>query len=134
MRYFGFTAIAASALMLAACGGGEKAADTTAAAATPAADTTTPATAATATPAAGAVAAAPVTGTIHEVKMIFPGGIEGFEHHGSFGMMDLVTILSLKVVSNTNILLLIIIPLSILISILTICFSNFVIQKNLDSI
>lgn len=74
MRYFGFTAIAASALMLAACGGGDKAADTTAAAATPAADTTAAAPAAagstsTAT-AAGAVAPAPITGTIHDVKMI----------------------------------------------------------------
>jgi plastocyanin len=76
MRYFGFTAIAASALMLAACGGGEKAADTTAAAATPAADTTTAATTATATPAAGAVAAAPITGAIHEVKMI--GDAKGY--------------------------------------------------------
>jgi len=74
MRYFGFTAIAAGALMLAACGGGDKAADTTAAAA-PAADTTAAAPVAagstsTAAPAAGAVAAAPITGTIHDVKMI----------------------------------------------------------------
>jgi plastocyanin len=79
MRYFGLTAIAASALMLAACGGGEKAADTTAAATTPAADTTAAAPAAagsTATPAAGAVAAAPITGTIHEVKMI--GDAKGY--------------------------------------------------------
>ncbi len=79
MRYFGFTAIAASALMLAACGGGEKAAGTTAAATTPATDTTAAATAATgstAAPAVGAVAAAPVTGTIHEVKMI--GDAKGY--------------------------------------------------------
>jgi plastocyanin len=79
MRYFGFTAIAASALMLAACGGGEKAADTTAAATTPAADTTAASPAgstSTATPAAGAVAAAPITGTIHEVKMI--GDAKGY--------------------------------------------------------
>lgn len=81
MRYFGFTAMAASALMLAACGGGEKAADTTAAATTPAAtpatDTTAAATAgSTATPAAGAVAAAPITGTIHDVKMI--GDAKGY--------------------------------------------------------
>ena len=78
MRYFGFTAIAASALMLAACGGGEKAADTTAAA-TPAADTTAAAPAAagsTSTAAAGAVAAAPITGTIHDVKMI--GDAQGY--------------------------------------------------------
>jgi plastocyanin len=79
MRYFGFTAIAASALMLAACGGGEKAADTTAAdttaaAATPATDTTAGATAAAG--AAGAVAAAPITGTIHDVKMI--GDAKGY--------------------------------------------------------
>lgn len=81
MRYFGFTAIAASALMLAACGGGEKAADTTAAATTPATDTTATTSAAagataTATPAAGAVAAAPITGTIHDVKMI--GDAKGY--------------------------------------------------------
>ncbi|HEY5086901.1 MAG TPA: plastocyanin/azurin family copper-binding protein [Gemmatimonadaceae bacterium] len=83
MRYFGFTAIAASALMLAACGGGEKAADTTAAATTPATDTTAAAPAAagstsTATPAAGAVAAAPITGTIHDVKMI--GDAKGYRY------------------------------------------------------
>jgi plastocyanin len=81
MRYFGFTAIAASALMLAACGGGEKAADTTAAATTPAADTTAAAapgstSTAAATPAAGAVAPAPITGTIHDVKMI--GDAKGY--------------------------------------------------------
>jgi plastocyanin len=63
--------------MLAACGGGEKAADTTAAATTPAADTTAAAaTDSTATPAAGAVAAAPVTGTIHKVQMI--GDAKGY--------------------------------------------------------
>jgi plastocyanin len=74
MRFFGFSAIAAGALMLAACGGGEKKADTTA---TAAADTTAMAapaagatTGAAAAPAAGAVAAAPVTGTVHEIKMI----------------------------------------------------------------
>jgi len=82
MRYFGFTAIAASALMLAACGGGEKAADTTAAATTPATDTTAAAPAAAgststaAAPAAGAVAAAPITGTTHDVKMI--GDAKGY--------------------------------------------------------
>lgn len=82
MRYFGFTAIAASALMLAACGGGEKGADTTAAATTPATDTTAAAPAAAgststaATPAAGAVAPAPITGTIHDVKMI--GDAKGY--------------------------------------------------------
>ncbi len=85
MRYFGFTAIAASALMLAACGGGEKAADTTAAAPTAATDTTAtsaaPAAAAGSTStagatAAGAVAPAPITGTIHDVKMI--GDAQGY--------------------------------------------------------
>jgi len=69
MRYFGLTAIAASALMVAACGGGDKkAADT----ATAAADTGSASAASTtpATPAANTVAPAPVTGTTHEVKMI----------------------------------------------------------------
>lgn len=77
MRFFGFTAIAAGALMLGACGGGEKKADTTAtttadttAMAAPAAGATTGAAAAPAAGAAGAVAAAPVTGTVHEIKMI----------------------------------------------------------------
>ena len=85
MRYFGFTAIAAGAMMLAACSGDNKAADTSAAA--PAADTTAaaaPATAtpagstSTATPAAGAVAAAPITGTIHDVKMV--GDAKGYRY------------------------------------------------------
>ncbi len=78
MRYFGFTAIAASAMMLAACGGDNKAADTSAAAA-PAADTTAAVPAGSmsaAAPAAGAVAAAPVTGTIHDVKMV--GDAKGY--------------------------------------------------------
>jgi plastocyanin len=82
MRYLGFTAMAASALMLAACGGGEKAADTTAVATTAATDTSaaaTPAAAAGSTSAAGAagsVAPAPITGTIHDVKMI--GDAKGY--------------------------------------------------------
>jgi len=77
MRFFGFTALAAGALMLGACGGGNKSADTTAAAATtttaesastaPAAGNTA---AAAATPATGTATAAPVTGTVHEIKMI----------------------------------------------------------------
>jgi plastocyanin len=81
MRYFGLTAIAASALMLAACGGGDNAnaTDTTASAAM-SATADTPATAATAadssSTAAGAVAAAPITGTIHDVKMI--GDAKGY--------------------------------------------------------
>lgn len=72
MRYFGISAVAASALLLAACGGSEnKAADTTSAMAATATTTDSTATAATSAAApAGAVAAAPVTGTIHEVKMI----------------------------------------------------------------
>jgi plastocyanin len=79
MRYFGFTAIAASALMLAACSGGEKAADTTASVATPAADTTAAAPAAagsTSTATTAAVAPAPITGTIHDVKLI--GDAKGY--------------------------------------------------------
>ncbi|MDQ2890739.1 MAG: plastocyanin/azurin family copper-binding protein [Gemmatimonadota bacterium] len=80
MRYFGFTAIAASAMLMAACGGDNKAADTTAA--TTPADTAAAVSAATtagstsAAPAAGAVAAAPITGTIHDVKMV--GDAKGY--------------------------------------------------------
>lgn len=76
MRFFGFTALAAGALMLGACGGGNKNADTTAAAATTTtaeSTTTVPAggtAAAAATPATGTATAAPVTGTVHEIKMI----------------------------------------------------------------
>ncbi len=75
MRYFGFAAVAASAVMMVACGGGEnKAADTTAttSTSTSSADSTTTSAATTpaAAPAAGSVAAAPITGTVHEVKMI----------------------------------------------------------------
>ncbi|HEV2644582.1 MAG TPA: plastocyanin/azurin family copper-binding protein [Candidatus Elarobacter sp.] len=71
MRYFGISTVAAGALLLAACGGGDKkAADTTAAATTTTTDTTATAAAPAAAPAAGAVAAAPITGTTHEVKMI----------------------------------------------------------------
>ena len=64
MRFYGM-ALAASAFALAACGGGEsKPADTAAApAAAPAVETPAAAPAATGT-------AAPITGTIHEVKMI----------------------------------------------------------------
>ncbi|MEO7217901.1 MAG: plastocyanin/azurin family copper-binding protein [Gemmatimonadaceae bacterium] len=81
MRYLGFTAIAASALMLAACGGGDKAADTTAVATTAATDTTAAAAPAaagstTTASAAGAVAPAPATGTVHDVKMI--GDAKGY--------------------------------------------------------
>ena len=80
MRYFGFTAIAAGAMMLAACSGDKKAADTSAAAmpdTTASAAAATPAgSTSTAAPAAGAVAAAPITGTIHDVKMV--GDAKGY--------------------------------------------------------
>ena len=66
MRFYGI-ALATSAFVLTACGGGEKkAADSAAAPAAPAAET--PATAAPAPTTAGAAAA--VTGTVHEVKMV----------------------------------------------------------------
>jgi len=66
MRFLGF-AVVSSAIVLGACsGGGEKAADTAA----PAASPDTAATAAATTPAATPGAAAPITGTTHEVKMV----------------------------------------------------------------
>jgi plastocyanin len=81
MRFYGF-ALAASAVVLGACAGGDKgtadtvavATDTSAAAAT----TTPPATTAPAAtaPAAGGSAMAPVTGTVHEVKMV--GDAKGY--------------------------------------------------------
>ncbi len=89
MRYFGLTSLAASAVLLAACGGGDKkgadttgmmntTADTTAMATTttPATTGATPAATPGAAPAAGNVAAAPATGTVHEVKMI--GDAKGY--------------------------------------------------------
>jgi plastocyanin len=63
MRFLGF-AVAASAIVLGACGGGENQVDTTATA-TPPADT-----AVMAAPAGATGAAAPITGTTHEVKMV----------------------------------------------------------------
>ena len=63
---FKVLAVATSAFALAACGGGEKKAADTAAAMAPAA---APAAAAGGAMAAGAVAAAPITGAMHEVKM-----------------------------------------------------------------
>lgn len=88
MRFFGLTALAASAVMLGACGGGDnKAADTTGmmntTADTTAMATTTPAAGtmaagASTTPAAGSVAPAPATGTVHEVKMI--GDEKGYRY------------------------------------------------------
>ncbi|MBC7844220.1 MAG: hypothetical protein H7099_18055 [Gemmatimonadaceae bacterium] len=67
---FKVLAVASSVFALAACGGGEKkAADSAGAmAAAPSADMAAPA--AGGAMAAGAVAAAPITGTTHEVKMI----------------------------------------------------------------
>ncbi|HVZ78323.1 MAG TPA: plastocyanin/azurin family copper-binding protein [Gemmatimonadaceae bacterium] len=73
MRFNGLV-LMASAAVLAACSGGETAkTDTTAAA--PAAAAAAPQ--AAATPAAGAVAAMPITGTIHEVKMV--GDASGYK-------------------------------------------------------
>ena len=66
MRFLG-VAVVSSAIVLGACrGGGEKAADSAA----PAASPDTAATAAATTPAATPGAAAPITGTTHEVKMV----------------------------------------------------------------
>ena len=81
MRFYGL-ALAASAVVLGACAGGDKgtadtvgvATDTSAAAPPPPPPATT-APAAT-TPAAGGGAMAPVTGTVHEVKMI--GDAKGY--------------------------------------------------------
>jgi plastocyanin len=61
MRFTG-RVLLASAFVLGACAGGEKAQD--------AANAATPTDTAASTATAGAVAAAPVTGTTHEVKMI----------------------------------------------------------------
>jgi plastocyanin len=73
MRFYGI-ALLAGAAVLGACGGENKSATDTAAANAAATSTATPSTATaaptTTTPAAGAVAAAPATGTTHEVKMI----------------------------------------------------------------
>jgi plastocyanin len=69
MRFNGLVLVAAAAL-LGACGGGDnKSTDTGAATAAPAAGSTTAATGATGA-ASGNAAAAPVTGTVHEVKMV----------------------------------------------------------------
>jgi len=77
MRFYGI-AVLAGAAVLGACGGEKKpVADTTAAATTTgAATTTTTPDAAAPAGAAGAVAAAPATGTTHEVKMI--GDAKGY--------------------------------------------------------
>ena len=71
MRFLGF-AVVTSAIVLGACGGGgDQAADT---AAVPAPDTA--AAPATTTPAGGTGAAAAITGTTHEVKMV--GDAQGY--------------------------------------------------------
>ena len=75
MRFYGI-ALLASAAVLGACGGENKAA-TDSAAAPAATSATTPAATTTPAPAAGAVAAAPATGTTHEVKMI--GDASGYK-------------------------------------------------------
>ena len=79
MRFYGI-ALLAGAAVLGACGGEKQpVADTTAAATTTGAattTTTTPDASAPAAGAAGAVAAAPATGTTHEVKMI--GDAKGY--------------------------------------------------------
>ncbi|MDB4869248.1 MAG: blue (type 1) copper domain protein [Gemmatimonadales bacterium] len=79
MRFHGF-AVAVGVIALAACAGGEKKpADTTHVAvdtSTTSASTTTSATTTTPGGTSGAVAPAPITGTIHEVKMI--GDAKGY--------------------------------------------------------
>ncbi len=76
MRFYGI-ALLASAAVLGACGGEKKAATDSAATAAPSATTPAATTPATPAPAAGTVAAAPVTGTTHEVKMI--GDASGYK-------------------------------------------------------
>ncbi len=66
MRFLGFAVVTGAAMLLGACGGGDKAAESTPDA--PAMEAPMPETAA---PAAGAAAA--ITGTMHEVKMIGDG-------------------------------------------------------------
>jgi len=80
MRFYGI-ALLAGAAVLGACGGESKSATDTAAANAAATSTPTPATATPSTsptPDAGAVAAAPITGTVHEVKMI--GDATGYKY------------------------------------------------------
>ncbi len=68
MRFLGFAVVTGAAIVLGACGGGDKAADS----ATPAVDST----AAAPAPAPMAGAMVPITGTIHEVKML--GDAQGY--------------------------------------------------------
>ena len=82
MRFYGI-ALLAGAAVLGACGGENQSATDSAAAnaatatATPSTATATPSTTTGAAPAGGAVAAAPATGTTHEVKMI--GDASGYK-------------------------------------------------------
>ncbi|HET7583949.1 MAG TPA: plastocyanin/azurin family copper-binding protein [Gemmatimonadaceae bacterium] len=69
MRFIG-PALLASAFVLGACSGGEQAQSTDSTAAAPAAATT---------PAASGVAAAPITGTTHVVKMEYDGSAYRFD-------------------------------------------------------
>jgi plastocyanin len=73
MRFLG-QALLASVFVLGACAGGDKAANSDTATAAPASDTL----AAAAPAASGAAAGAPITGTIHEVKMI--GDEKGYRY------------------------------------------------------
>ena len=79
MRFYGF-AVAAGVIALGACAGGEKKpADTTHVAVDTSVSSTSTTTTTTTTPGAtttGTVAMAPITGTIHEVKMI--GDAKGY--------------------------------------------------------
>ena len=79
MRFYGF-AVAVGVIALGACAGGEKKpADTTHVAvdtSTSSASTTTATTTTPGSTTAGAVAMAPITGTIHEVKMV--GDAKGY--------------------------------------------------------
>jgi plastocyanin len=76
MRFLGFAMMASAAIVLSACGG-DKAATTDTAAAGASAAAATPAAETPAAPAAGAMA--PVTGTMHEVKMVGDGTAYKFE-------------------------------------------------------
>src|SRR4030081_422766 len=83
MRFYGF-AVAVGVITLGACAGGEKkpadtthvAVDTSTSSATTTATTTTTTTPTPGATASGAVAPAPITGVIHEVKMV--GDAKGY--------------------------------------------------------
>ncbi len=76
MRFLGFAVMAGAAIVLSACGGDKGAATVDSAAMGASAAATTPA-AEPAAPAAGAMA--PVTGTMHEIKMVGDGTSYRFE-------------------------------------------------------